>query len=150
MGDWTPEERRIRAQHGTIFYGGPCRDDYPNMEAHEHVAGQLLIVLQGPALEALKAAEVRYGVATNRPIGRRDIIITPGSNRSCATQARLFAQDPNRFADPKITGHTRGLAIDVSTSQPNQSLIRECLLAEGWSQTRPDDEPWHFSYGVTI
>lgn len=150
MGDWTPEERRIRTPHGQIFYGGPCKDDYPNMEAYEHEVGQLIIVLQRPALKALKAAEIQYGIRTNRPIGQRDIIITSGSNRSCATQAMLHAREPGRFADPLTTGHTRGLAIDVNTAQPNQALIRECLIAEGWNQSRPDDEPWHFSYGVTI
>jgi hypothetical protein len=109
-------------------------------------------------MKAFKAAEVRYAKRsgwTKRRIanqGGKPIKVLPGTNRSCSTQARLYKSDPNRYADPKITGHTRGLAIDVDQSQgsSNLKLIHYNLLAEGWVQVRPDDEPWHYSYFVEI
>jgi hypothetical protein len=135
---------------GVIFYGGPCRDDYDNIELYDQPPeGSSPIKLQAPALKAFRAAEKAYGVATDRPIEDRPIKLS-GSWRSCAHQKELFASDSDRFADPDITGHTRGIAIDVSTAIPNQDIIAECLADNGWTRTRPDDEPWHWSYGVTV
>jgi hypothetical protein len=45
--------------------------------------------------------------------------------------------------------HCQALAIDVSTSLLNQDQIRRALLKRGWTQSRPDDEPWHYSFGWT-
>lgn len=157
MGDWTPVERKIETPNGPIFYGGPCKDDYPNMEDFDGAGDHLILTLQRPAMKAFKAAQDRYGKRMGWSRSKRErnpdgkpIIVLPGTNRSCSTQTRLYASDPNRYAKPEITGHTRGLAIDVSRAQGNLDIIHACLKAEGWTQTRPDDEPWHYSYGVTI
>lgn len=169
MSEWTPAPSRRKTPYGYIRYGGPCRDDYRNMVTYDATpqGSGLVLTLQRPAMQALLAARVRYAkrsgwskqrIARNTvkikglgtvPEGR-PIIMTPGTNRSCETQARLYASDRSRYASPAITGHTRGLALDVSTAQANQDIIKACLRAEGWTQTRPGDEPWHWSYGVTI
>lgn len=150
MSDWTPTERTIKTPNGIIRYGGPCCDTYPNMETYDQGGGHTILVLQRPAMKAFKAAEVRYGKRTKRPSGQRDILVSVGTNRTCATQTALYRKDSRRYADPRITGHTRGLAIDLRTDQPNFELIRSLLRLEGWKQTRPEDEPWHMSYFVTI
>jgi len=160
MSDWTRTERRIKTPYGTIRYGGPCRDTYPSfitLDQFPKNDGNVILVLQGPAMRAFKAAQVRYAKQTgwskkqldNSPAGR-PIIILAGTNRSCATQRALYASDPNRYANPNITGHTRGLAIDRSNDQPYLPIVDRCLAAEGWNRTRPDDEPWHWSYFLTI
>ena len=159
MSEWTPTERRIKTAYGPIYYGGPCKDDYRNMVTYdaEPKGSGLVLTLQRPAMKALKAAQVRYAKRKGWTAARlkanpdgRPILMTAGTNRSCDTQKRLYAEDSSRYARPEITGHTRGLALDVSTAQSNQEIIKACLRAEGWTQTRPDDEPWHWSYGVTI
>ena len=144
----------MKTPNGAIHYGGQCKDDYPNIRLYDQPpAGGSPIKLQGPALRAFKAAEIRYAkrsgwsAARIKRVGGRPIALT-GSWRSCAYQASLYAKDSRRYASPNVGVHTRGLAIDVSTAQPNQAVIRACLKAEGWVQVRPDDEPWHYSYFV--
>jgi hypothetical protein len=126
----------------------------------------LILKLQRPAMRALLAAQVRYAKRSGWTKARidktkvrvggkvylegRPIVMTPGTNRTCSTQAALYRSDSSRYARPEITGHTRGLALDVSTAQPNQAVIRSCLKMEGWKQVRPDDEIWHHSFGYTI
>lgn len=168
MGDWTPVERPIKTRLGVIHYGGPCRDDYPNMERldQDPDGANVILTLQRPAMKAFLAAQVRFAKKSgwseeriNRttvriggkryPVGRR-IVILAGTNRTCATQTALYRKDPNRYAAPQITGHTRGLAIDRSNIQLRLADVDQCLKLEGWTRTRPEDEPWHWSYGVTI
>ncbi len=134
-----------KTPYGVIHYGGPCKDDYANMRLYDQPPpGGSPVKLQGPAVRAFKAAEVRYGKRTNRKW--RAIALT-GSWRSCDYQAQLYRRDPNRYASPTGTLHTRGLAIDVSQAQPNLAIIDAVLKAEGWKKARPD-EPWHYSYYI--
>ena len=83
----------------------------------------------------------------------RPIILT-GSIRSCETAQKLFLTNgkfgnpPNRYANPAISLHPHGLAIDVHTGWLS-SLIRSILVNHGWKQARPDDEAWHFSFFLT-
>jgi len=132
-----------RTPYGVIHSGGICKDNYPNIRLYDQPpVGGSPVKLQAAAMRAFKAAEVRYGKRTGRKW--RAIPLT-GSWRSCAYQAELYRKDRNRYASPTGTMHTRGLAIDVSTSAPNQALIRAALKAEGWHQAR-SDEPWHYSF----
>lgn len=96
----------------------------------------------------------RTGKRTFRPIP------LTGSLRTCEQQARLYALNgkdgnpPNRYAPPTVGVHTHGLAIDVHTGWLAALFrvgvsIRRVLSRRGWNQSRPDDEPWHFSFGVT-
>ena len=148
MTEWTPYERRIHTDYGVIYYGGPCRDDYPSFQTYDMGGGHTILTLQRPAMRAFMAAEERYRNKTNE---HKVIAVLPGTNRSCATQTRLYRSDPSRYARPEVTGHTRGLAIDVSQAQGRDALrmIATALRNEGWTQVR-EDEPWHWSFGVTI
>jgi len=143
-----------RTPYGIVHWGGACKDDYANIRLYDQPpAGGSPVKLQGPALRAFKAAEVRYAKRTGWSAkrierdGGRPIALT-GSWRSCAYQTQLYRSDSKRYASPNVTLHCRGLAVDVSTAQPNQAIISGCLKAEGWVQVRPDDEPWHYSYVV--
>jgi hypothetical protein len=157
----TTAHRDYRTPYGTIHYGPEaCKDDYPNLvrlDQFPKADGNVILVLQRPAMRAFIAAQVRYAKQTgwskkqltNNPNGR-PIIILAGTNRTCATQRALYARDSSRYAHPNTTGHTRGLAIDRSNAQPNLAIIDRCLAAEGWNRTRPDDESWHWSFHLTI
>lgn len=146
MSDWTRTQRAIKTPYGTIYYGGACKDNYPNFERYSQ-GGQAVFFLQRPAMKAFKAAEERYQNKTNP---QKNIHVLAGTNRTCSLQTSLYRSDSSRYAPPQYTGHTRGLAIDVSQAQPNLKMIYTALLNEGWKKARPDDEPWHLSYWVTI
>lgn len=145
-------------KYGTIHYGGFCEDDYPNITQYDQPrTGGLPIKLQAPAMRAFQEAEERVQSRRVRKLHAprssknfRPIVCT-GTWRSCALQAELYARDPNRYASPSGTGHTRGIAIDVSTALGSsfQRKVRRALKAVGWEQARPD-EPWHYSFGVKV
>ena len=122
---------------GVVRRSSVCKDDWGNIRSIPRVGYTLK--LQRPALRSFRAAERALG---------REIKLT-GSWRSCAYQMTKYHSDPNRFAHPNVTLHTQGLAIDVSTAQGGQDKIRRALKRRGWSQSRPDDEPWHYSFGWT-
>lgn len=138
-----PTDRTFETEFGQIRCGGDCRDDsdYDRIVAFQNRGGQILH-LQKAATRSLEKVEsmLKYPVTVT------------GSNRSCEYQAQLYASDSNRFAHPAKTAHTRGLAIDVSTALPKtkQAAIRKKLLANGWHQSRPTDEPWHYSFGIKV
>lgn len=144
----------LKSPYGVIHFGGECKDNYANIRLYDQPPeGGSPVKLQSPALRAFKAAEVRYAkrsgwtAARIKKQGGRPIVLT-GSWRACSLQYQLYRKDPSRYAHPNVGVHTRGLAIDVSTAQPNQAVIKACLRAEGWVQVRPDDEPWHHSFVV--
>ena len=116
---------------------GGCKDNYSNIVEKDRVGYTLK--LQRPAMRSLMAVEKKLG---------RQVKLT-GSFRSCAFQLQLWQSDPNRYAHPSVGLHTQALAIDVSTAQGDQDRIRYLLKKNGWTQSRPDDEPWHYSYGWT-
>jgi len=104
--------------------------------------GKLIDPKQGPSDLRLQAGALRslQGVL---PLGA----VLPGSYRSNAQQAALYARDQNRYAPPGKSLHEYGLAIDVNSGYlASHPEVRQALLARGWYQERPD-EPWHFSYG---
>jgi hypothetical protein len=137
-----PGEREFRTEFGSIICGGRCRDDYARIEIYHQVPGQRWVRLQRPALDSFREAENKLGFA----------IFLTGSSRTCELQTALYMGDQNRFAHPDKTAHCRGLAIDVSTSmsQAKQTAIRRALKNRGWHQSRPDDEPWHHSFGLAV
>ncbi len=154
---WTPTQRDYRTPYGVIHYGGRCKDDYANMVTYDQGGSHTILRLQRPAMKAFWGAQVRLAKRLGWSAARikanpkgRFILILPGTNRTCAMQAALRRLDPNRYASPAITGHTRGLAIDVRQDQSNLKLINTALIAEGWNRVRPDDEPWHYSFHVSI
>lgn len=138
---------KIATPYGPIRYGGPCRDNYKNIE---HVGGFLLTggpvigrKLQRPAVDSLRDVVKVLG---------HPIEVT-GAWRSCAEQERLYASDPTRYAPPNVTAHCRGLAIDVDTGADVEH-IAHVLSLHGWHRVRPpgsaNPEPWHNSYWVVV
>jgi len=161
----------LKTDYGSIYYGGPCRDDYVNLVVYDQPPeGGTPIILQLPAMRSFREAENRLAVLVPRSSriqrrsgGTRFIpIILTGSHRSCDQQTRLYASDSKRFASPSKTFHPRGLAVDISTllkairvrdratgDWTNLfELSRRVLRNHGWEQSRPTDEPWHASFGV--
>lgn len=122
---------------GRVYRSTICKDDWTNIVEKDREGYKLK--LQSPAMRSFRSAERRLG---------REIKLT-GTWRSCAFQAQLYQSDTSRFAHPNSTLHTQGLAIDVSTAQGDQERIRTLLKRRGWTQSRPVDEPWHYSYGWT-
>jgi hypothetical protein len=139
----------IPTKYGDVYrYVGGCKDDYDNIVTSSYYRRYgvifkkrpVAITIQRPALKALRAAEKRLG---------RQIVVT-GSARSCEYQAELYRKDPSRYAAPSVGVHCQALAFDVTTADPElKTKVRAALYAEGFHQSRPDDEPWHFSYAVT-
>jgi hypothetical protein len=153
---------RIRTEYGVIYRSEQCRDDWRNIETYDQQGGHSLITLQKPAILSLKAAEqtlyrrlhpidAERRKRRGKPPGVEPIIVLPGSKRTCELQASLYAKDPQRYAPPNAGVHTHGLAIDVSQAQRRRklNLTYKVLAGHGWTRTRPDDEPWHWSFGVT-
>lgn len=146
---------RIHTAFGDIFEpDGPCKDDYHLIEEADTDRNHGLVKLQAGAMNSFHAAERRvyqrlHPLKAHRFPNRVFTIHVTGSWRSCELQHQLYDSDNNRYADPDVTLHTRGLAIDVSTLLDHQPTIRAVLLGHGWNQSRPDDEPWHYSYHFT-
>ncbi len=72
--------------------------------------------------------------------------------RSFAIQAQAASRGETingkpRFADPNKGLHVVGLAFDIH-SDFNNADVYQAFREDGWHQTRPIDEPWHWSYGV--
>lgn len=127
---------------GQIRCGGPCRDDYKRIEVAHAPDGHAYVKLQHAALESFQAACKAVGFW----------IETTGTWRSCELAHDLYAKDPHRYAPPDKGAHMRGLAIDVTTAYGpyRRYRIRKELKYRGWHQARPDDEPWHFSFGLQV
>lgn len=128
---------RYFTKYGVVYHQPQCKSDWKNIVERDR--NGYTLKLQQPAMRSFRSAEEKLG---------REIKLT-GSWRSCSLQAQLYQSDTSRYAHPDKTLHTHGLAIDVSTAQPDQQRIRELLLARGWHQSRPDDEPWHYSFRLT-
>jgi len=144
------EVQRVDTDYGRVFrLVGGCKDDWSQITTSSwyHKPSGLVrwrkrkvaITLQAPAVAALKDAEKILG---------REIVVT-GSLRTCELQAALYKSDPNRYASPSVGVHCQGLAIDVTTEDPElKTKTRKALFQVGFNQSRPDDEPWHFSFAV--
>lgn len=145
------ERQEMDTKYGRIFrLDGGCKDDWANIVTsrwYRKPSGIIRrrlrrnpITLQKPAMDAWRAAEKQLG---------HEIVVT-GSSRTCELQAKLYASDHNRYAPPSVGLHCQALACDASTEDPNlKTSTRKALEGHGWHQARPDDEPWHFSYGWT-
>lgn len=158
--------------YGRIFRTeGKCQDDYPNLRVYDQPPeGSAPITLQEAAMKSFKACEEAFAKKVWRPgmppkVTRgsrvfRPIYLTVGSFRTCETAKRLYESEENqeriretgssRYARPESTLHTHGLAIDVHTGYLNKfPVIRTILLNHEWNRSRPEDEPWHFSFHLT-
>jgi hypothetical protein len=137
-------EREFKVDHwpGKIICGGKCRDDYKRIVTKGYGTNRHLhVTLQAAAMESFLEA-----------CGAVNPIVLTGSWRSCKQQTDLWRSDSQRFAAPYTTAHCRGLAIDVSTAitAKRDEEVRHALLRRSWHQVRPDDEPWHYSFGIKV
>jgi len=142
---------------GRIYYDGSGNDHRDNIVdskpafTKRHSAAKL----QAPALVSFRQAEDILGKRLAIKNGwdpkkaKAKAIQLTGSWRSFAYQAALYHSDSHRYASPYTSGHVQAVAIDVSTNDPNFSLIHDILTSLGWKQAR-GDEPWHYSYGPEV
>ena len=135
-----------------------CKDDWDNMVTATiggpFSIGKETYRLQKPAVDSLRWVAKEIGAQGPFKLRSRPVQVT-GTSRSCELQARLYASDRNRYAPPWVGLHTQGLAIDVDTNwqlsldSKTEYKFKQAMKAAGWTQTRPGDELWHWSYGWT-
>lgn len=131
---------------------GPKNDPpYGNVQTYIQTA-QRHVTLQGPALRAFKAAELRITPRYMKRRGKvRHILITGVGYRSYTYQDALYRSDSSgRYADPDGSMHVEALAVDVDQSQGFLRLraIKKALEAEGWHYA-VSGEPWHASFRLS-
>lgn len=125
-----------------------------------------------PRLRQIANREIQPTLVDIQPCGKLDVdaaaskaridqklgYVVPASScgdayRSYADQAaahasgELMPDGKPRFADPNKGLHVVGLAFDINSAYLKPEVFA-AFKAEGWHQTRPVVEPWHFSYGV--
>ena len=141
-----------QTKYGAVNRGTTCKDDHPNIATKtiggiRAKGGPEEYKLQLACIESLRDVAKELG----GPWRKRPVHVT-GTWRSCAYQAELYARDSHRYAHPNTTLHTQGLAIDVDMNwraSVGPEKVDAALRKFGWKQSRPDDEPWHWSYGWT-
>ena len=139
------QDGNFDTKYGTITVRNPGRVQAPpnlqtlkRRKANGYTQDAGDIVLQGPALRAFKAAEIR---ATPARLRKKDkvqpIILTGVGYRSYSSQASLYYGPNNtngtRFADPDGSLHVEGLAVDNNNSLNlfRKAKVKKALLAEG-------------------
>jgi len=144
----------FNTKYGFVTVRNPGRKEAPpNLQTYAQTASRH-VQLQGPALRAFKAAEIRCTPRRLRRKGKvRPILITGVGYRSYALQASLYYGPDNiggRYADPDGSLHVEGLAVDVDNSQgaSRRASIRRALEAEGFHYGVPG-EPWHASFRLS-
>jgi hypothetical protein len=140
-------------KYGTVTVRNPGRvEPPPNLQTYVQTSSRF-VRLQGPAIRAFKAAELRITPRRLKRKGKvRHILITGQGYRSYALQKSLVenSDQPGRYADPDGSLHVEALAVDVDQGQGAFRLraIRKALEAEGWHYG-VSGEPWHASFHVT-
>ena len=141
----------FKTKYGTVTARNPGRKTAPpNLQTYFQDGGGT-VSLQGPALRAFKAAEIRTTPRRMRRKGKvRPILITGVGWRSYALQKQLYDQEPGRFANPDGSLHVEALAVDIDSRQSayRKLRIRRALEAEGWHYG-VSGEPWHASYRLS-
>ena len=129
-----------KTRYGPVYHREKCKSDWRNIVTVDHKKPWTRYTLQRPAVKSLHAVARDLG-----SFWKPQWVRVTGTHRTCSFQLSKWREDPSRFASPNGTLHTHGLAIDVHTGFLNEK-IRKSLLRHGWHQSRPDDEPWHFSF----
>jgi hypothetical protein len=142
----------FKTEYGTITARNPGRVEAPpNLQTYAQT-DQRHVALQGPALRAFKAAELRITPKWMRRKGKvRHILLTGVGFRSYALQKSLYDSDRSgRYADPDGSLHVEALAVDVDSGQSTRrrAQIRKALEAEGWHYA-VSGEPWHASFHLS-
>ena len=140
---------RYETRWGVVFHRPTCKDNWKNIisavsrRKNGDVIPYTALKLQEPAVKSIRAVERDL----SRPWKKFYVRVT-GTHRTCAFQRECWNSDPVRYAPPNSGLHTHGLAIDVHTGYLSAKL-KKALLKHGWHQSRPDDEPWHFSFRLS-
>lgn len=140
-GDFDTKYGIVKARNPGAF------DPYDNLRTYAQDSTHT-VTLQGPAMRAFKAAELRITPRRMKRKGKvRHILITGHGYRSYALQKDLYQQEPGRFANPDGSLHVEALAVDVDQSQGalRKARIKKALEAEGWHYA-VKGEPWHASF----
>lgn len=141
----------IKTEYGVIHVSSPGPyDKYENVNVYNQTSSRY-VQLQGPALRAFKAAELRITPRWMKRKGKvRHILITGHGYRDYTTQRQLWLSDPGRFANPDYSMHCEALAVDIDQTQSalRRYKIKKALLLEGWHYG-VSGEPWHTSFTVT-
>lgn len=117
--------------------------------ANREIQPELVVIPGGGRLDRVAAASI---VRINQKLGYT--VQNVGTYRSYQEQAEGYAKDPSRFAKPGTSLHEVGLAIDVHEAQVHNKDLVDAFTKEGWHRARwgaetRNDEPWHWSYGVS-
>ena len=137
---------RYPTRYGDIRHSDLCKDDWRNIISvvSKRRDGSTIpythLKMQEPAIKSIRAVEKEL----SRP-WKKFYVRATGTHRTCEFQAQKYREDPRRYAPPNAGLHTHGLAIDVHTGFLSEKL-RKAMLKHGWHQSRPVDEPWHFSF----
>ena len=145
------EDGNFNTPYGVVTIRNPGRKEPPpNLQVYRRDVGD--VWLQGPALRAFKAAELR---ATSRRLKRKGrvdpIILTGVGYRSYEVQAGLYYGPDNiggRYADPDGSMHVEALAIDNHMGffrLLRKKRVKRALITEGWFFA-VSGEPWHASF----
>jgi hypothetical protein len=151
-------ESRV-TEYGKVYrLVGGCKDNWDNIITAtiggQYSIGSETYTLQKPAVDSLRWVASEIGQWGPFRFRKRVVLVT-GTIRTCERQAALYASDPSRYAPPSVGLHTQGLAIDVdmnwytALSDKLKGRFRTAMRAAGWTQSRPTDEPWHWSFGWT-
>lgn len=138
-------------KYGVIHsrYPGPRNDPpYANVNRYKRDVGD--VVLQGPALRAFKAAEVRATPRRLRKKGKvQPILITGVGYRSWSLQNSYYQTDTKRYANPDSSNHVEALAVDLDMRMTayRRYRVTKAMKAEGFLFT-VDGEPWHGSFRI--
>lgn len=143
-----------KTRYGPIYYDRSGNDHRPNLRSSfpKYQRRHTYTKLQKPAWRAFREAEKLVGRRLGKgPWSKRRARAIPitGSWRSFANQLSLWLSDKKRFADPYVSGHVEGIAVDLNTEWEHFELARECMRAIGWKQVRAD-EPWHWTWGYEV
>jgi hypothetical protein len=150
----------FKSKYGVVTVRNPGRVQAPpnlrtlkrqDLKEYTKRAGD--VVLQGPALRAFQAAEVRATPKRLRKKGKTvPIILTGVGFRSYAVQKALYEGPDNtngtRFANPDGSLHCEALAVDIHTGFLGTLAgrrARKALIAEGFYFAVPG-EAWHASF----
>lgn len=139
---------------GPIYYDDSGNDHRPNLvdSVPKFAKRHAPVKLQRAAWKAFRQAEKDLGRRLGKgPWSKRKArpFRLTSSWRSFSWQAHLYATDRNRYASPFTSGHVQGIAIDLDTGWEHFELAREILRKNGWFQSRAD-EPWHWTWGVSV
>ena len=120
------------------------------MIANREIAPTLVAIqpygqLDKDAAASLARIDTKHGYVV--PASSANDAYRPFAVQAAAAARGEMINGKPRYADPNKGLHVVGLAFDIHSGF-NKPEVWNAFRAEGWHQSRPIDEPWHWSYGV--